>query len=174
MFVNVTLGTAATDALVVPTEALIRTGTRTVVIVDDGSGAFRPTDVETGAEADGNTEIRRGLAAGQRIVVSGQFLLDSEASLRATTTRMQDATPSSTVPREHVGEGRVSAIGDGTVTLSHGPIPTIQWGAMTMEFILPPGARPDLRPDEHVRFAFTMGDDGKPRLTRIEPDEAPK
>ena len=174
MFVNVTLGAATIDALVVPTEALIRTGTRTVVIVDDGSGAFRPTDVEIGTEADGNTEIRRGLAAGQRIVVSGQFLLDSEASLRATTTRMQDAAPSSTVPLEHVGEGRITAIGDGTVTLSHGPIPTIQWGAMTMEFILPPGTHPDLRVDEHVRFAFTLGDDGKPRLTRIEPAETPQ
>ena len=174
MFVNVTLGAAGTDALVVPTEALIRTGTRTVVVVDDGSGAFRPTDVEIGAEADGNTEITRGLAAGQRIVVSGQFLLDSEASLRAATTRMQDTTPASKAPREHVGEGRITKIGDGTVTLSHGPIPTIQWGAMTMEFILPPGARPELRLDEPVRFAFTMGDDGKPRLTRIEPAEAPQ
>lgn len=169
MFVNVTLGTEGADVLAVPTEAVIRTGTRTVVIVEDDSGAFRPVDIETGAEVGGQTEIRQGLDAGQRVVVSGQFLLDSEASLRATSTRMQNAPPSTSPPNEHQGEGRITAIGNGKVTLSHGPIPTMQWGSMTMEFILPPGTPPDLRIEEQVRFAFTMGDDGKPQLTRIEP-----
>jgi Cu(I)/Ag(I) efflux system membrane fusion protein len=168
MFVSVTLGTDGADTLAVPTEAVIRTGTRTVVIVEDDSGAFRPVDVEIGIEVGGQTEIRRGLDVGQRVVISGQFLLDSEASLRATSTRMQDALPSNAPPVEHEGEGRITAIGQDTVTLAHGPIPTLQWGSMTMEFILPPGSRADLRVDEQVRFAFSMGEDGKPRLTRIE------
>jgi Cu(I)/Ag(I) efflux system membrane fusion protein len=83
------------EALMVPSEAVIHTGERTVVVVaeaaGDGKQQFRPVDVETGSEAEGMTEVRKGLDAGQKVVVSGQFLLDSEASLKATTTRMQDA-----------------------------------------------------------------------------------
>jgi Cu(I)/Ag(I) efflux system membrane fusion protein len=90
MFVDVSLAGGSAEALTVPTEAVIRTGTRTVVILAAEEGAFRPVDVETGVEAGGRTEIRRGLEAGQRIVASGQFLIDSEASLRATSTRMQE------------------------------------------------------------------------------------
>ena len=110
-----------------PSEAVIRTGTRTVVIVADRAEQFHPTDVEIGADVDGSTEIRRGLTAGQSVVVSGQFLIDSEASLRATSTRMQDVPAGDPTTREHAGEGRITAIGNGTVTLSHGPIPSIQW-----------------------------------------------
>jgi len=132
MFVNVSLETAATDGLVVPSEAVIRTGTRTVVIVADRAEQFHPTDVEIGADVDGSTEIKRGLTAGQSVVVSGQFLIDSEASLRATSTRMQDVPAGDPTTREHAGEGRITAIGNGTVTLSHGPIPSIQWGAIEL------------------------------------------
>jgi Cu(I)/Ag(I) efflux system membrane fusion protein len=60
------------------------------VILAAEDGTFRPVDVETGVEVAGRTEIRRGLEAGQRVVASGQFLIDSEASLRATGTRMQE------------------------------------------------------------------------------------
>lgn len=171
MFVDVTIATAEREALVAPSEAVIRTGTRTVVIVGDGSGGFRPVDVEIGAESDGSTEITRGLEEGQSVVVSGQFLLDSEASLRATGVRMQDLPAGGASSREHTAEGRVAAFGDGTVTLSHGPIPSIAWGAMTMEFVLPPGPPPELALNERVRFSFTMSADGRPRLTKIEPSE---
>jgi Cu(I)/Ag(I) efflux system membrane fusion protein len=90
MFVDVALTAGTAEALTVPTEAVIRTGTRTVVILAAEDGTFRPVDVETGVEVGGRTEIRRGLEAGQRVVASGQFLIDSEASLRATGTRMQE------------------------------------------------------------------------------------
>jgi Cu(I)/Ag(I) efflux system membrane fusion protein len=56
--------------------------------VTTGEGRFAPVDVETGMESGGLTEIRRGVDAGQRVVVSGQFLIDSEASLKGTVTRM--------------------------------------------------------------------------------------
>ena len=90
MFVDVALAGGAVEALTVPTEAVIRTGTRTVVVLAEENGAFRPVDVEIGIESAGRTEIEQGLTVGQRIVASGQFLIDSEASLRATSTRMQD------------------------------------------------------------------------------------
>ncbi|MES2129065.1 MAG: efflux RND transporter periplasmic adaptor subunit [Pseudomonadota bacterium] len=79
------------NALLVPTEAVIQTGTRNVVILALDGAKFKPVDVQLGRESNGQTEIRKGLAAGQKIVLSGQFLLDSEASLKSTTTRMGDA-----------------------------------------------------------------------------------
>jgi Cu(I)/Ag(I) efflux system membrane fusion protein len=77
------------DVLMVPSEAVIETGTRRVVLVSEAEGRFRPVNVETGRTDGGQTEIRSGLAAGQKVVVSGQFLIDSEASLRATEGRLQ-------------------------------------------------------------------------------------
>ena len=90
MFVSVELTAPVRAALAVPTEAVIRTGRRALVMLADAQGKFRPVEVVTGAESGGFTEIKGGLQAGQKVVVSGQFLLDSEASLRAATTRMQD------------------------------------------------------------------------------------
>jgi Cu(I)/Ag(I) efflux system membrane fusion protein len=54
-------------------------------------GRFRPVDVETGLESEGQTEIRRGLQAGQRVVVSSQFLIDSESSLKGVEARLNEA-----------------------------------------------------------------------------------
>ncbi|MDL2353740.1 MAG: efflux RND transporter periplasmic adaptor subunit, partial [Pseudomonadota bacterium] len=79
---------AGREVLSVPSEAVIQTGTRSVVMVLQGAGKFLPVEVEVGAEANGRSEIRTGLAAGQSVVVSGQFLVDSEASLKGTATRM--------------------------------------------------------------------------------------
>jgi Cu(I)/Ag(I) efflux system membrane fusion protein len=94
MFVNVSLRPAAgPDSLLLPSEALIRTGTRTVVMLAQQDGGFAPAEVETGAEADGKTEIRHGLHAGDKVVVSGQFLVDSDASLRGSAMRMDGARP---------------------------------------------------------------------------------
>jgi Cu(I)/Ag(I) efflux system membrane fusion protein len=76
------------DTVLVPSEAVIRTGKRSVVIVAQAEGRFAPVDVETGIEGNGQTEIRNGVRAGDSVVVSGQFLIDSEASLKAATTRM--------------------------------------------------------------------------------------
>jgi Cu(I)/Ag(I) efflux system membrane fusion protein len=70
------------DALLVPSEALIATGERHLVMLQQDNGRFMPVEVERGIEAHGQTEIRSGLQAGQHVVVSGQFLLDSEASIK--------------------------------------------------------------------------------------------
>jgi Cu(I)/Ag(I) efflux system membrane fusion protein len=89
MFASVNFAPAArAEMLLVPSEAVIRTGKRNVVIVAQGEGKFASVDVEIGLDNNGQTEIRKGLEAGQKVVVSGQFLVDSEASLRGTATRM--------------------------------------------------------------------------------------
>jgi len=91
MYATLTLGSRERPALLVPTEAVISTGTRNVVIVADRGGAFRPVDVKLGRESGDMTEIRTGLEKGQQVVVSGQFLIDSESSLKATLNRMNEA-----------------------------------------------------------------------------------
>ena len=176
MSVSVALGTPVTHGLMVPTEALIQTGKRSIVVLALGEGKFRPVDVEPGIEAEGQTEIKRGLQAGQQVVLSGQFLLDSEASLKATTTRMEDAGPSKAAPTpdaaasRYTGEGKLEAIDQDAVTLSHAPIPALKWGAMTMEFGLPAaGLPPGLKPGQAVRFEFMLNKEGTAVLTRIEP-----
>ncbi|MGH8249165.1 MAG: efflux RND transporter periplasmic adaptor subunit [Steroidobacteraceae bacterium] len=89
MFAEVTLaGKASAAALRVPSEAVIRTGTRSVVIVEEGAGEYRPVVVAIGEEVDESTTILSGVEEGQKVVVSGQFLLDSEASLQGAFDRL--------------------------------------------------------------------------------------
>lgn len=132
---------AREEILTVPSEAVIQTGKRSVVMIAQGDGKFIPAEVEIGIETDGKTEIRKGLEAGQKVVVSGQFLIDSEASLKGTITRMGEAPAAEKGAQGgnslHRGQGKVESIDKEEIVLSHEPIPSLQWGAMTMGFKLP-------------------------------------
>lgn len=90
-FARIALHAASQKTLTVPSEAIIRTGTRTLVITATGN-RFNPVEVETGREANGRTEIRKGLQEGDRVVASGQFLIDSEANLTGVLSRMSSDT----------------------------------------------------------------------------------
>lgn len=79
---------ARTEALAVPSEAVIRTGTRSLVLVADDDSRFRPVPVRTGVETGDWVEVLDGLTAGQQVVASGQFLIDSEANLRGALERL--------------------------------------------------------------------------------------
>ena len=165
---------ASAGTLLIPSEAVIVTGTRSVVMLAQDNGRFMPVEVEIGAEANGQTEIRKGLKAGQRVVLSGQFLVDSEASLKGVETRQSAASaparngavPSATFR----GEGKVEAIGNGTVTLDHAPIPEAKMSAMTMEYL---AARPviprNVAVGDKVSFEFKKAADGQFELTSITP-----
>lgn len=83
------------EVLTVPDSALIDTGDRQVVIVDKGDGAFEPRDVKVGMRGDGMTEITNGIAAGDRVVVSANFLIDAESNLKAALSGLM---PSGTTP----------------------------------------------------------------------------
>ena len=87
MFASVALGGDAKPALLVPSEAVIRTGTRTIVMLATGDGRYHPAQVRTGREGGGKTGVLAGLAVGEKVVASGQFLLDSEASLTGIAVR---------------------------------------------------------------------------------------
>jgi len=91
-------GPASEPQLVVPSEAVIVTGERSVVIIASDKGSFDVVSVSTGVEQDGRTPILSGLKQGQLIVLSGQFLIDSEASLTSTVNRLTTSTASMTPP----------------------------------------------------------------------------
>ena len=159
------------DVLRVPSEAIITTGTRNVVIVAQGDGRFAPVDVEVGTGTHGQTEILKGLEAGRKVVISGQFLVDSEASLKGTITRMGETSG----PRAgtmgaatHHGVGRVERIDADEITISHGPIRSLQWGAMTMGFRPPPSGVPgDIHVGNMVAFDIRASKDGAFEIASI-------
>lgn len=91
MFATVHLGGAPQSTLLVPSEAVIRTGRRTLVMLAETKGHYRPAEVKIGRDTGGRTEILAGLHAGEKVVASGQFLLDSEASLTGIAPRPVNA-----------------------------------------------------------------------------------
>jgi len=174
MFATVNLApSSGREAIVVPSEAVIQTGRRSVVMVVRGEGTFVPVEVEVGLEANGQTEIRKGLEPGQKIVLSGQFLIDSEASLKATASRMTDAAvapaqagaQSSTTYRT---TGKVEEVSHGELLISHAPIPELKWPAMTMGFTVPHELPVKVKAGDKVAFEFRQTDGGKFQVTKIE------
>lgn len=177
MFATINFSSATRkDVLLIPTEAVIQTGTRSVVMVAQGDGKFSPVDVEIGAETNGQTEIRKGLNEGEKVVASGQFLIDSEASLTGTATRMDGPAMSAAVAvpgPTHRGEGKVESITADEITISHGPIPTLQWGPMTMGFKLPPTGLPkNIAVGANVKFEIHSTKDGAFEIATIKPADA--
>ena len=117
-------------------------------------------------EGNGQTEVRKGLEAGQKVVVSGQFLIDSEASLRASEARMGETPASaagSSVAAEkpaaaaaaHKGTGKVLSVDapSGYVELEHDPIASLQWPRMSMGFRAEDKAQlAAIKPGDRVEF----------------------
>ncbi|MFU0446371.1 efflux RND transporter periplasmic adaptor subunit [Pseudocitrobacter faecalis] len=164
MFLTVRLQdeSAQPPVLAIPEEALIATGSENRVIVATGDGHFAPVRVTTGVTANGWTEVKEGLKEGDKVVTSGQFLIDSEASLRS-------ALPQETKKaQEYVGNGVVKAIEGNTVTLSHQPIPELHWGAMTMDFTLDASAAKPKNGD-NIMFHFTLDDAQGPLISQWMP-----
>lgn len=165
MFADVTIyGGAKRDTLVIPREALIRTGEQERVILDRGEGGFQPRKVVAGIQVGDWVEIREGLREGDTVVTSGQFLIDSEASLKASILRMSDAASSIAVGTEMVtGTGVLKALlpGEHRVNMYHDPIEAIGWPSMTMDFRIKDGVSLEgLRPEDPVMFQLEKTGDG--------------
>jgi len=88
MFADVEFRMAATSRLSAPVEAVLDSGKKKTVFVDRGDGYFEPRVVETGERMGERVEIRSGLKAGERVVTSGNFLIDSESQLKAAASGM--------------------------------------------------------------------------------------
>ena len=182
MFATASLGSDAAPVLTVPSEAVIRTGRRDLVMLAQGGGRYQAAEVRVGRQAGGRTEILGGLKAGDQVVASGQFLLDSEASLAGLEPRPLSADePVNSMPAGPAtksaapamkpapaaakallqAEGRIEEITADTITLSHGPVPAIGWPAMTMTFKLdPPSLARGLKAGDQAAFGFEQRPDG--------------
>jgi len=149
MYANVKFTGQTYEALSIPTDSIIATGQRTVVIVKEDNG-YRPVEIKTGNEGNEFTEVLEGLNEDEQIVVSGQFLIDSEASLSGVLARLSqrtksvvmdknsrdkslEKTPSENMPKGH---GKVVNVDPKSnhITLNHDQIPEIGWPSMTMGF----------------------------------------
>jgi len=165
MFASVQLSSMESrTSLLVPSEAVIRTGRRNLVMVVSEDGRYQPAEVQLGREAQGQVEILSGLNEGEKVVVSGQFLIDSEASLAGLEARSSQQVPLASAAQQtakaaaaglHETTGRVEALTPESVTLSHAPVPAIGWPAMTMSFRLEnPQLASGLKVGDRVTFAF--------------------
>ena len=88
MYGDVTIRVRGGAVLAVPREAVLDSGTRTLAFLDRGDGRFEPREIKTGRTFGGNIEVRDGLQAGDKVVTSGTFLIDSESKLMAATNMM--------------------------------------------------------------------------------------
>ena len=95
MYANVFIKTSADkEGILVPNEAVIRSGERNVVFVTRGDGKFMPRDVTLGMSVDNaKVQVLKGVAPGETVVTSGEFLLDSESKLKEATQKMLEPTP---------------------------------------------------------------------------------
>ncbi|MFM0484883.1 efflux RND transporter periplasmic adaptor subunit [Paraburkholderia strydomiana] len=180
MLMRARIGAAKTvSRLLVPSEAVITTGKRSVVIVKNSDGRLQPVSVTVGNDAGDDTEVSSGLTEGQQVVASGQFLIDSEASLKSVLPKLEATAPTgasapapapaSAAPLTYDTTGKVEKVTAGDITFSHQPVPALGWGAMTMTFGKPsPTAFPDVKPGQTVHFVFRQSDDGY-QLTKVEP-----
>ncbi len=162
MYANVKIyGGAKDNVIVIPIEGLIRTGRMDRVIIDIGEGRFEAREVSAGIESGDYVEIISGVNAGDKIVISGQFLVDSEASMRASLMRMSDAPNNSTdgsmesKPKVVTGTGVITALKpeQRKLTIQHEAVSELGWPAMTMDFGLAEDVDlSGLAPDEAVMF----------------------
>ena len=163
MFASVNIINNPQSSLVVPEQAVIRTGTRNIVIVAHEQGRFEPVVVQLG-QSDGNKiAILQGLNAGQKVVVSGQFLIDSEANLQGVLDKLNtgQSITSSQVTKASIyqGIGKVEKVTAQDITISHQAIAELGWGAMTMGFKQPVQPFTQIQQGDQVSFRFThVGD----------------
>ncbi|CAI85403.1 efflux RND transporter periplasmic adaptor subunit [Pseudoalteromonas translucida] len=167
MFAQVNIHTQANKAqLVVPKEAVIRTGNQNRVVVALGEGRFKSVAVEMGRSDSKNTAILSGIMADDDVVVSAQFLLDSESSKSSDFKRMQAPQAVSSV----WSEGIVNSImaEHRMVNISHEPIAELDWPSMTMDFTVADDV--DFTAFENgqtLHFELTKQADGSYVLTAI-------
>jgi membrane fusion protein, copper/silver efflux system len=159
MFAAVRLNSSVEQpALLIPSEAVIRTGKRALVMLAEADGRYRPLEITLGREADGRLEVLSGLEEGQSVVTSGQFLIDSEASLQGVVASHVEQN---NAKKLHESHGVIRALDAEEVTLEHGPFESLNMPGMTMAFPLAsPEVAAGLKPGDYVRIGARQTDSG--------------
>jgi Cu(I)/Ag(I) efflux system membrane fusion protein len=187
MFAKVELAVSGKAAVVtVPVSAVIDSGTRQIVLIQQGEGRFEPREVKLGARSDTYLEVIEGVKDGEQVVVAANFLIDAESNLKAAvggfghaahgaapkTGAEADKAAPAAKGSGHQAEGTVDSIDAkaGTVSIIHGPVASLKWPAMTMKFkaanetllqALTPGAK--------VSFEFVERQPGEWVITTVKP-----
>lgn len=166
----------ADSVMTIPREALIRTGKMERVILALGDGRYQPAQVVSGREIGDDIEILSGLRMGEKIVISSQFLIDSEASFRGTMLRMTaepsgmdmgaseiNSAPEPVKASEGTTTGRVISLMQehGMITIDHGPIEALDWPAMAMPFLSDPDLLKSIKAGDHVSFTVQTEPDAE-------------
>ena len=123
-------------ALAVPTEAIIRTGKRVIVMVSEGGGKFVPAEVSVGQEIGDKTVILSGLMENQEVASSGQFLIDSEASLSGVMARSVPHMAERRIENTDEADATIVKLSGNEITLKHGSFKAFDMPAMTMAYAL--------------------------------------
>lgn len=179
MFAQVELPAATRgQVLAVPKSAVLDSGVRQLVLVQRGEGRFEPRTVKLGERGGEYVEIREGLQEGERVVTSANFLIDAESNLKAATGSFvpggDSGEPTSADPKQvgHMGAGTLDTVDAkaGTLSITHGPIASLNWPAMTMEFSLAnPALLGKLKPGDKVSFEFVERKPGEWVITKLTP-----
>lgn len=178
MYAHMELAAKGGSVLTVPLSAVIDSGTRKIVLVQVAEGRFAPREVKLGARGDNHVAVLDGVRAGEPVVVAANFLIDAESNLKAALGSLSPETagaaPAQTATSAvgHRGEGTVEGVDPraNTITLSHGPIASLKWPAMSMEFTLANAALAQkLKPGDRVAFEFVERQPGEYVITQITP-----
>ena len=179
MFAQVELPVSARGSVVtVPLSAIIDSGTRQVVLVQQGEGRFAPREVRLGARSEAHVEILDGIKDGEQVVVAANFLIDAESNLKAALGGLgtDNKAPASTKVG-HKASGRVDEIDakNGTASIEHGPVESLKWPSMTMEFTFSNSALlSGLKPGASIDFEFVERGQGEWVITAVKPAVAHK
>ncbi|HNB07381.1 MAG TPA: efflux RND transporter periplasmic adaptor subunit [Thauera aminoaromatica] len=174
------------QVVTVPNSAVIDSGTRQIVLVAHGEGRFEPRDVKLGGRSENHIEVMDGVKAGEKVVVAANFLIDAESNLKAAVGGFghsghggapksgKDGEKPAAAPQAagHRAEGTVDSVDakDGTVSLSHGPVASLKWPAMTMEFkVANPSLLQALKPGVKVDVEFVERQPGEWVITSAAP-----
>ncbi|KTF15272.1 efflux RND transporter periplasmic adaptor subunit [Pseudoalteromonas sp. H105] len=167
MFAQVSIQVkAAQEQLIVPKEAVIRTGSQDRVVVALGEGRFKSVAVALGRSDNNDTVILSGLKEGDKVVTSAQFLLDSESSKSSDFKRMQTPIEAARV----WGKGVVNNVmkHHRMVNISHEPMDELGWPSMTMDFTLAEGMDMQaLKAGQTLHFELTKAAEGNYLISGI-------
>jgi Cu(I)/Ag(I) efflux system membrane fusion protein len=167
MYANVELKVGAGGTVLsIPTSAVIDSGTTQRVIVQKEEGRFEPREVKLGLRGDDYIEVREGVKEGEQVVVSANFLIDSESNLKAALGGMKEPKPTVS----HHAMGTLDSVeSDGTVIVTHDPVASLNWPKMTMGFALAnPSLVGKIEPGTPIHFEFVERKPGEWVITRIE------
>lgn len=163
------------NVLSIPRTGLIQAGDQDRVILSLGDGKFRAREVTAGIESGEWVEIVAGLKENDKVVISGQFLIDSEASLKASFTRMDDSTVETPALKEQMtkpvnGKGKVNDVmmNENKVNLTHDAIEALGWPEMTMDFKVKDGVdMTALKTGQEIHFSLEKADSGNYEISKI-------